>query len=105
VPLWVDTGYTGESGRYFRVDNRPRRGRLIENKVSVCSNGRQGTQLKWYLRYLKKNGGSLDYNFFRNPTGRLVGPNYRFASMLVDAAKKYDVGIHIIDHEWWEELQ
>ena len=73
--------------------------------MAIASDGRQGIQLRWYFRYLKKNGGSLDYNFFRNPTGGPVGPNYKFASILADAAKKYDVGIHIINHNWWEELQ
>jgi hypothetical protein len=87
------------------VDNKPRKGRLIENKVCRVSCGRQGIQLKWYLRYLKKNGGSLDYNFFRNPSGSPVGPSYKFACILADGAKKYDVGVHIIDWDWWEELQ
>jgi hypothetical protein len=57
------------------------------------------------LRYLKENGGSLDYNFFRNPAGCAVGPTYNLVRKLADGAIKYDVGIHIIDHDWWEELQ
>jgi hypothetical protein len=33
------------------------------------------------------------------------GPTFKFASMLADAAMKYDIGMRIIDHDWWEELQ
>jgi hypothetical protein len=90
----------------FKADNRTRNGRLVENKVAVANGGgRSLIQLTQYLRYLEQNGGSLDYCFFSNPAGSLVGPTTKFALMLADAATKYDLGIRIVDHEWWEELQ
>jgi len=108
VPLRITNQWFGALGwgdLVFAADNRTRHGGLVENKVCVASNGRQGRQLVWYLRYLKENGGSLDYNFFRNPAGGPVGPTYNFMKRFADGAKKYDAGIHIIDHDWWEELQ
>ena len=90
----------------FKVDNRTRRGGLVENKCSATTGrGSPEIQLLNYLRYLDENGGSLDYYYFRSPTGSPVGPSYRFASLLADAATRYDLGVRIIDHDWWEELQ
>jgi hypothetical protein len=108
VPLRITNQWFGVLGwgdLTFWGDNRTRNGGLVENKASVASDGRQGIQLVWYLRYLKENGGSVDYNFFCNPAGGPVGPTYNFMKKLADGAKKYDVGIHIIDQDWWEELQ
>ncbi len=90
----------------FKVDNKTRKGGLVENKASVTrGGGSPKIQLLSYLRYLDENGGSLDYYYFRSPSGSPVGPTFRFALMLADAATKYDLGIRIIDNDWWEELQ
>jgi len=61
--------------------------------------------LKIYLRYVDENGGSLQYNFFTSPVGSKFGPSYPFALILAQASMKFDVAIHFIDREWWEELQ
>jgi hypothetical protein len=95
-----------EGGFDFWGDNKTLKGVLVENKAAVANGGgRASIQLRNYLRYLRENGGSLDYRFFRSPAGSPVGPTSRFASMLADAATKYDIGFRIIDHDWWEELQ
>jgi len=90
----------------FYVDNVTPGGGLNENKaaISVGSN-HDSYQLSNYLAYLEENGGSLEYNFFKSPVTGMGGPNSVFRLKLADAATKYDMGIHIYDHDWWEELQ
>jgi hypothetical protein len=98
--------YLSAGGRNFYADNVTPHGRLVENKAAILSGG--GTaqmQLSNYLRYLDENGGSLEYNFFKNPTGSRVGPNSQFASTLADATMKYDIRVNIYNHDWWDELQ
>ena len=98
VTLYV----TGDS---FRIDNVTTDSGLMENKASSNANVGELTQLSGYLRYLDENGGSLDYNFFRSPFSGMGGPDSQFASALADAATRYDLGIHVYDYDWWEELQ
>ena len=86
----------------IRIDNITSDGRLHENKAATVYDD---TQLWKYLLYLQENGGSLGYNFFRNPVGSPVGPRSKFASALKRAARKYDVGVNMLDYDWWEELQ
>lgn len=97
--------YLSAGGRKFYADNVTPNGRLVENKAAVLSGKAKLMQLENYLHYLDEHGGSLDYNFFRNPIGSEVGPNSEFASIMADAATKYDMGVHIYDQDWWEELQ
>lgn len=88
------------------VDNVTRDGDLHENKAAMSVGGYHASyQLSNYLAYLDENGGSLDYNFFKSPVTGMGGPDSVFAPKLADAATKYDMGINIYDHDWWEELQ
>jgi len=89
----------------FTVDNLLPEGGLVENKVRSVSGSRDEYQLKRYLQYMDEKGGSLQYNFFRSPVGSKSGPSYPFALKLAEASMKYDVALHIIDGDWWEELQ
>lgn len=86
----------------IRVDNITSDGRLHENKATKVSDD---TQLWKYLLYLKENGGSLSYNFFRNPVGSRIGMYSKFASALKRAKRKYDIAVNMFDYDWWEELQ
>ena len=97
------TLYAGDSR--FTIDNLLPGGGLVENKVTSLSGWRAERQLKVYLRYVDENGGSLHYNFFRSPAGSKFVPSYPFALMLAEASMKFDLALHIIDWEWWEELQ
>ncbi len=105
VELHVKVPYRW-GGSVFTIDNRTLTGALRENKTAVANaGGKASIQLENYLRYLDENGGSLDYYFFRGPAGSPGGPTFKFASMMAKAATKFDVGMRIIDHDWWEELQ
>jgi len=95
--------YAGGHG--FFADNVTPDERLVENKASGRVNVADLPQLSRYLQYLDENGGSLDYNFFRSPVSGMGGPDPHFASTLADAATKYDIGIHVFDYDWWDELQ
>lgn len=96
-------GNSPVSGLY--IDNVRPDGSFLENKATIVSAGRQLVQLESYLRYLDKNGGTLDYNFFRNPVSGMGGPTTKFVLALAAAAIKYDIGVHVYDYDWWEELQ
>ena len=94
------------AGKGFFADNVTPNGDLIENKTaSIVDSTNSLSQLSTYLNYLDENGGSLDYNFFRNPHSGMGGPDSQFVSALADAAITHNVGIHIYDYDWWEELQ
>ena len=86
----------------IRIDNITSDGRLHENKAAKVSDD---IQLWKYLLYLKENGGSLSYNFFRNPVGSSVGPRSKFVSSIKRAMRKYDIDVNMLDYDWWEELQ
>lgn len=104
----TQVGLPASDGPYdrFYADNVTPDGGLNENKAAVTVGGYKASyQLSNYLAYLDENGGSLEYNFFKSPITGMGGPNYVFASKLADAATKHDMGIHIYDHDWWEELQ
>lgn len=90
----------------FRADNVTPDGGLVENKAAISVGSRQLPQLWDYLSILHESeGGSLDYNFFKSPVTGMGGPNSVFVSELADQATEYNIGVHIYDNDWWEELQ
>jgi hypothetical protein len=92
------------SGKFY-ADNVTPDGGLVENKAAIAVSSGELPQLSNYLAYLDENGGSLEYNFFRSPVTGMGGPNSVFASALADAATQHNIGVHIYDYDWWNELQ
>jgi len=105
VTLSFDNPYEGQFRT--RVDNLAPGGRMSEDKVSaVPGTQQQLSQLSDYTSLLDENPGSaLNYNFFLSPTYGRVGPGRVFADALANAMIRHNIGFHIYDHAWWEELQ